>query len=183
MAKFYFATLLFLSLSMNSCRKAKIENPLDSDLTFQFRLLDNNGRVSTTFNQGENLRFSLLIINKTKKNWVLKQESLNSNDDFFRVYQNSGDKKNIGRPLISPIFTEKIPYIPIIDTLRLEMDWIPNPNMDYHRLDNYHSNNSPLAVGKYRTGFTTLFSFYNVGVDTTTYKTDSKSFNIDFEVK
>jgi hypothetical protein len=183
MVKFHLIGLFLFLLFTISCKKAKFENPLDTDLEFQFRLLNKKGQISTSFTQGENLRFSFLIINKSSRSWGLNQESLNLNDDFFRIYQDFGDKKTVGRPLVNPIFTEKIPFIPIIDTLKLEMDWIPNPNIDYRRFDNYHTNNLPLTSGKYRTGFTTIFSFYNALKDTTTYRTDSKSFNIDFEVK
>lgn len=183
MKKLFFLNTLLVICLMYSCKKADV-NPLDSDLEFQFRLLDKNGQVSTSFKQGENLRFSFLIVNKTQKGWGLLQESLNFNDDFFRVYQNFGDKKNMGRPLVSPVFTEKIPFIPVSGTLKLEMDWIPDSNAYYPRFsDNYHLDNLRLPSGKYRTGFTAIFSFRNGGTDTAVYKTESKSFNIDFEVK
>lgn len=165
------------------CKKPNSDNPLDSDLEFHFQLLDRNRQVARTFKQGDNFRFSFVIINKTKKGWGLKQESFDENDDFFRVYKTFDDKKTAGRPLLNPVTTFKIPFIPVLDTLRLEMDWMPSKGSYYGTLDNYHFENKPLPIGTYKTGFTNVFEFYSEGVGSTTFKTNPLTFNVDFDVK
>jgi hypothetical protein len=182
MKRFFFLKLFVFALLLFGCKKTAV-NPIDSDLEFQFRLLDQNGRVTNTFKQGENFRFSFLIINKTQKGWGLKQESLNFNDEFFRVYKDFGDKKTVGRPLEKPFFADKIPLIPITDTLRLEIDWIPQANVFYGRLNIYNFNNKLLPIGTYKTQFTNIFEFYSDGSGSQTYKTNPMAFNINFEVK
>lgn len=180
----FFAGLGYLLLFLG-CKKAKIDNPLDTDLEFRLELLDKFGQVATTFKQGDNFRFNFVIIDKTnkQKSWSFRQQSLNFNDDFFRVYKRFDDKKSVGRPILSPVFTTKIGFFPITDSLRLSIDWMPQQGIYYGRIDSYHFENKSLPIGTYKTGFTNVFEFYSNGDLNTIYKTNPLTFNVDFEVK
>ncbi len=180
----FFAGLGYLLLLLG-CKKAKIDNPLDTDLEFRLELLDKFGQVTTTFKQGDNFRFKFVMINKAMKqrSWCFRQESLNLNDDFFRVYKRFDDKKTVGRPVNSPMFLSKIACFPIYDSMRLAIDWMPQQGVYYSRMDNYHFENKPLPAGLYRTGFTNVLEFYSDGDLSTVYKTSPLTFNVDFEVK
>jgi hypothetical protein len=185
MKKLLFLTVLGYLLLFLGCKKAKIDNPLDTGLAFRLELLDKFGQVTTTFKQGENFRFRFVIINKTskQKSWNFRQESLNMNDDFFRVYKRFEDNKTVGKPILTPVFLSKIGFFPINDSLTLAIDWMPLQGVYYGRLDSYHFDNKPLPVGIYRTGFTNVFEFYGDGDLNTIHKTSPLTFNVNFEVK
>lgn len=62
-----------------SCKKNNNELPLD----FKLRLLDTLGNEKTVYNQGENIVFSFLVINKSADDLML--ESFLDNYEFFRL--------------------------------------------------------------------------------------------------
>lgn len=161
-----------------SCNKNKNELPVE----FMFRLLDENGTIKTLFNEGENVIFSFVIVNKTKEDLFFYHSEMNTND-FFRLYKIDSlqGKLDLGKPY-DYIFCEMIGalMVPVDSVLKIEIPWLWDENQSFGYIgcpnDNYHSITFPLTTGDYKTAFSSHFRIGNI-------QTEEKHFEIRFTVK
>ncbi len=65
------------------------------NIDFKFCLLDQEGKPSTVFNNGENFSFSFSFKNKMQNNIIVTPEFITS--DFYRVYR-LDNNKDMGKP-------------------------------------------------------------------------------------
>ena len=157
-----------------SCEK----NEDDSiPVEFKLRVLNEQGEESTTFNEGENIILSFLVINKSSETIFL--EYFLPNENFFRVSQLN---------TLEGILDWGFPYIGILeinggseintgDTLEIKYAWLETdniPNETY--LISGHKETSELPVGFYKTGFSSFFKINDIQID-------EKHFEIKFTVK
>ena len=165
-------------------------DPLDDLVGFEFRLLDEAGKPSTTFQRGENFVLSFLIINRSDQRLTFFQR-IDDMENFFRVFktgvnadESSGEVIDMGRPW-KTIFCEYVLGlgIPSGDTLKLEMPWMATSpwEEDPHFIAHFCllEKTPPLGKGQYHTGFSSAFYFSQDGHQ---FNTKNQSFNINFEI-
>lgn len=171
---------LFCLFSFCSCDTS---DTVEADsFSYEFRLLNENGNPSTQFEEGENLIFSFLIINKTREDIFLQQESFDTSD-FLKVhsqaYSNEGEAV-MGKPYETIFCTyQNGVLIPASDTLKLEIPWVVNISNNYPHFCLLQEN-SYLQAGKYKTSFTSSFKFEK---GESSFETEKMHFEIGFEVK
>lgn len=153
---------------------------LDS-LRLEFRILDEQGLPSTNFRQGDNFIFSFLIINESSQH-VSFLQSIDDIEDFFRVDAISNDTLvDMGKPW-EIIFCEYILGIPIKsnDTLALEIPWtIKDQSFNSSHFCLTESKH-PLKAGKYKTGFSSTFSFLNGEEE---FTSERNKFEVEFKIQ
>jgi len=170
-------TILLLAtalLFIASCDKNKNELPVE----FKFRLLDTLGNEKTEFNQGENIIFSFLVINKNSEDLML--ENFLPNNDFFRIYQPNTSEGTLNYGLPYDAICE-ISYftIPANDILELKCPWVSSDNSSYYYnclLTNKELHETFIPVGNFYTNFMQSFKIKDV-------QTEEKQFKINFTVK
>ncbi len=155
-------------------------------VTFEFKLLGQDGVQSTSFSQGENFVFSFSITNNSK-NTIMFQSM--ETDDFFKVYKLDSNEGSpiieIGKPYVNIFCTYQNGYpIEAGESLKIEIPWTPIPweigSPYFSTIFCGTNDNPPLTTGSYRTGFKTQFYFTRDGSQ---YITPEKSFEIDFNVQ
>lgn len=169
-------------LLFSNCEEEKSDIPVD----FEFRLLNMNGEPSTVFNEGEDIIFSFIIVNKSKNQLYLK--AITNMDDFFKVFdlsfkQENGELISLGKPYKAVQCEFVNGYtIPSLDTLKIEIPWVPLENEidSYPKiLCNYNFDNSYLTANEYVTRFASTFIIDEANSE---FETDIKSFEINFNV-
>lgn len=167
------------------------EDGLPYDLvSFEFRLLDEDGNSSTEFEEDVNFIFSFEIINKSDHEIFFDHSSM-STEEVFKVYRigNSLEETGLismGRPY-NGIFCEYTTgsFISPNDTLRLKIPWKPAsdwttdaPYFSPYFCDVNHDNKL-LQKGNYQTGFSSSFRF---SIDETIFNTPDETFKISFTI-
>ncbi len=150
-----FSTFFFLS-----CKKEPL-TPLDTELDFKLRVLNNKRQEVDIFKEGENFWLSFLIINKSSKTWFLDPESIDKNDKFLRVFNEAGT--NMGKPYNGFFTCLLLPKLAIKsnDTTKIEIMWHNTPNaffVGYFCATD--TTNKILSKGNYKTSFTNNFKFF-----------------------
>ncbi len=160
-------------LTAFSCEKDK-DNSIPVE--FKFRLLDTLGNEKKEFNQGENIIFSFLVVNKSSETIFL--ENFFPNDDFLRVYQRYTNESSIDYGIPHEFYI-KIGgfHIKENDTLEIKYPWLKIDNLD----ETYWvlvggKENSELPSGNYYTNFSQSFKINDI-------QTEEKYFEIKFTVK
>lgn len=192
---FYFGILLLVvnlsfSCEKNQDLKLRDNQPFLDSVNFEFRLLTEQGIPSTIFKAGDNFIFSFLIINKSNQKFMYLQ-GIDDRDNFFRVDaintnpdEVDGQLIDLGKPWKTMFCEYKAGLlINARDTLALEIPWNTRdlePGDPYYSslfclLEDYPN----LGVGKYRTGFSSTFSFVK-GEDK--FESEKMDFNIEFEI-
>lgn len=175
--------LIVITILASDCNNMDEINEIT--VIFEYRLLNDNGQVSTDFSVGENFVFSFLIINNTQNYLSLIHEGLRDKN-LFEVFKDENDKWiSIGKPY-ELIFCNEISGIPInpYDTLKLQIPWFPTipwePGVDYYSSHFCIVNDQPpLLKGRYKTEFKSSFIFKSNGE---TIITDELKFIVQFNV-
>lgn len=169
--KIAFVFILISCITITNCQKVESQDP---NIRFSFDLLDENGKSSTEFKEGENITFRFLIINESGRTLHLEQNSLPSKD-FLRVYGVSAlDGKitnDYGKPYEGTCTMQNGFFIDPRDTLKVQISWIPLNNQHFTCI--LKDENIPLAKGNYRTEFSSTFIF----------KDNEHQFNLDQSFK
>lgn len=155
-----------------SCEK----NDNDSiPVEFKLRVLNEQGIENKTFNEGENIIFSFLVINKSTE--TIFVENFFPNEDFFRVYQYMADNDSInhGIPYESVILVGSFNIL-VQDTLKIEYPW-NNADIDPYEYPilSGEKENPRLSRGDYITYFTQTFKIGNI-------QTEEKYFEFNFTI-
>ena len=170
-------TLIIICLALWSCDKYRsCENLVE----FEFQLLDENGEQATTFAFEENFSFNFSIINNTEDALFLSE--MYNMDSFFEVFkiEDSGELVSYGKPY-NAMFCEYIGgyIIPSGDTLLVEIQWIPDPDLVPFILCGFKYDNTPLPAGNYQTSVSPTCTFQKGGED---FLTKASSINILFKI-
>ena len=172
-----FLFLSFLPIALWSCEKSQNN---DDPVTFEFQLLDESGKNAAEFSFGENFTFSFSIANNTDGNIFLSEMS--GMEHFFEVFKISDSDELIsyGKPY-SAIFCEYIGgyIINSGDTLLIEIQWIPDPDLLPSILCGLQYDNTPLPAGNYQTSVSPTCTFQKGGED---FLTITSSFSISFQI-
>lgn len=197
-ALFSFCLLSFAIVSMAvscSTQQDTIQpdgNPSDL-VSFQFDLLNEQGKPDTVFREGENFSFRFFIINRTDQQLALPNPFFDA-PEFCRVYQTDVSEAQskeffVGRPWQSMLCNERGAY-PLFpkDTLKLSIKWNPKnsiqenaPFIPYFCFPNNYQNPPILTKGNYVTRFETKFKI--LPWEKEWVITESKRFEIKFKVK
>lgn len=167
-------------------------NP-DDLVSYQFDLLNEQGKPDTVFREGENFSFRFLIINHTDQQLAFPSPFFDT-PEFCRVYQtgvSEGQSKEslVGRPWQSMVCNERGAY-PLFpkDTLKLSIKWNPKsavqqsaPFIPYFCFSNDYQNLPILAKGSYVTRFETKFKI--LPWEKEWLITEAKRFEVKFKVK
>ena len=172
----------------SSCKKEIDTEDFGSiPIELRLRVLDSNNRETTEIKAGENFWLSFLLINRSKKEseyWQLSNGNNFGDTDFFRVYRIEADnsKVDMGTPLKS-LLCQWRPKTPIGypgDTMEIKIQWQPDSLKSYPFICAVDKTTQTLKVGKYQTGFTERFKFYQAD----SFKVmDKKVFNLSFDIK
>jgi hypothetical protein len=169
--------LLFFALA---CKKKEPITPIDTELEFKLRLLNDKKQEATVFKQGENYWLSFIIINKSSNYWYLEPEGLSQVNDFLRVYDSNN--KNMGRPhklifecMLIPNFV-----VPRNDTMKMELPWQPINGYNNRYFCGLDSTNKQLPVGRYRTAFSTKLT---LSTSNTEIYSKELSFDKQFQIQ
>jgi hypothetical protein len=148
---------LFTFFFAFACNKKEPITPIDTELEFKLRLLNDKKQEATVFKQGENYWLSFIIINKSSHVWYLYPEQLSNSNDFLRVYDNGN--RDMGRPYKSVFACLLIPNfaVPRNDTMKMEMPWQYIADYNSRYFCGADTTTKPLSVGTYRTGFKAEF--------------------------
>lgn len=140
-----------------ACKKKEPITPIDTELEFKLRLLNEKKQEATVFKQGENYWLSFIIINKSSHIWYLYPEQLSNNNDFLRVYDSG--HKNMGRPHKAIFACMLLPNfaVPRNDTMKIELPWQAISGYNTKYFCGLDSTTKPLPIGNYRTGFKAEF--------------------------
>lgn len=175
--------IFILPTCLINCSSSEFQEDI---LDFKFRLLDENGRVSTEFREDENFVFSFLIINNSSEG-VYFTKFLDM-DDFFTVKKKDDNHETlVGKPYSSYLceFIVQDFKISAKDTLKIEIQWQPahpyRPDVPYY--SSYFceviGDNEMLPTGNYYSDFTSDFEFFQ-GEEA--HKISKRNFHIDFTV-
>ena len=191
-------TILFLCgiimFTAFSCEKEKTENlqrdefvafgdvKIFEPVAIRLALLDTNLQPTNTFKEGENFVFSLAIMNLSDSTLYLKHHNINR-EDLFKVFKinDDGEEICIGKPFYR-IFCNKISgqFIGSSAVWGGRISWLKDSTLDANiqcpRIETYHNETLPLILGKYKTKFSSKFSFSD-------FETDTLNFNYEFEIK
>jgi hypothetical protein len=157
-----------------------------------FRLLDKDGVSATKFNVGDDIIFSILIINRTNNKIILSRSGMNQ-QDIFRVFgkvypylDNTSIIHDYGKPY-GVLFCDKSmgAIVPANDTLKLEIPWNSGSlsNLSYKYNSPYFcflEDQEPLKTGQYWSSFSSAFEYYYDGIK---QETDTLKYRVDFEIK
>jgi hypothetical protein len=161
-------SVVLICFALWSCDKSK---SIDNLVVFEFQLLDEDGEQATTFASGENFRFSFSIINNMDEDLFISE--MYDMENFFEVFKicDSGEIISYGKPY-SAIFCEYIGGYTINsnETFRLEIPWIPDPDLHLPILCGLKHDNIPLPVGYYQTSISSTFTLQKGGEDFLTTK-------------
>jgi hypothetical protein len=143
-------------------------------IQYEYYLLNEKGKKSVVFDEGEEIRFNIRITNTNKNSpMILEDLEIYNNDiGIFNVYSSRGEL--IGKPNR------------VVD-LTLQMHWFL-PGNSYGREeiwpDFFDTLVGDLPPGDYYTMFTKAFDFtdYDSDIDSS-YNTDNLTFRIDFRVR
>lgn len=171
-----FIIILFSIMAISNCQKVESQNP---NIRFIFDLLDENGKATTEFKEGENIMFRFLIINGSDKTLHLERNSILSKD-FLRVYGVNafGGKitDDFGKPYENTCTMQNGFFIDPRDTLKVQISWIPLSNQHFTCI--LKDENVPLAKGNYLTEFSSTFTFND-----NEHRFDlDRSFKIEFKI-
>jgi hypothetical protein len=144
-------------------------------VNFKLRLLNEQGKETKIFNEGENIIFSFLIINNSSEDLFL--ENFLPNDDFFRVYKLSETEANVDYGIPYGAVLEINGYqINAKDTLEIKYGWKESeniPNSSY--FITYHIETNELPKGSYISTFSSSFNIGNLNIN-------EKKIEIEFEI-
>ena len=170
-------TVILILLTLWSCEKSQNDG---DPVTFEFQLSDESGKNATEFSFGENFTFSFSITNNTDGKIFLSEMS--GMEHFFEVFKISDSDELIsyGKPY-NAIFCEYIGgyIIPSGDTLLVEIQWIPDPDLVPFILCGFKYDNTPLPAGNYQTSVSPTCTFQKGGED---FLTKASSINILFKI-
>jgi len=181
---------LLIASSMISCSDEFEDN--NPPIKIIYEILNKDGIPSTTFYEGEELIFSISIINYLNDDIILSRTGIDQ-VDIFRVFgiikDDSGNSiiQDFGKPY-GVLFCNKSlgAVIPANDTLKLEIPWSPvlasnwNINFPYYNLHFCEvTDKDQLKRGKYWSSVKTSIEYFHLG---TRHKTDTVNYRIDFEI-
>jgi len=157
-------------------------------IAFKFCLLNEHGKPATVFNEGENFSFYFSVNNNTSENLLFYPGFAYANpkdNGFCEVY--TLDNQNIGKPFVFlgcdligigayPFNSEKN-YV-------FEQQWKDMRDSTWRWEYGYYesSNQTPLPVGDYHTGFQYRFQFESTGTSTNFLDT-TLTFKINFKIQ
>ena len=218
--KIFYLFLTVFPLMVTSCQKEPLESATELTINgehkvitvekngvgIEFCLLNEQGQPATVFNEGEDFKFHLAIINNVEPDTAMYIVShFLSNSGLFRVYSRNGH--TIGQPAewhgmdkisdgINQIKQGKewVMEFPWHETRGTEVPY--NADNDIRVLQHYFMglNRQPLSNGKYYTKFTQQFClarYYNyldtppgeMDPPTEYFCTDTLTLRINFEIK
>jgi len=172
---------LFWEISPDS-KSQVIEKEIDG-IAFKFCLLNEQGKATTIFKEGENFSFYFLVTNKTnEKLYFLPMFAYTDTqgNGFCEVFT-SGNQSN-GRPFsfrgYDKIGIGAYPFDPDTNCV-FEQQWIDKRDSTWRWKYGYYesSQQTPLPKGDYFTGFQSRFQFYDAYLDTTL------TFKINFKIQ
>ena len=185
MKKAMFFLMLWLLFQNSSCKKEPpLEFPYGVPLTFQFRLLNEAGKEATEFQQGQNFTFNLQVTNYSSNRWDLFSSRLFDARDFLRVFKviSTTDSIDIGQPFDTNVFCsgDEVP-IKSNELMDFKFNWASDSTQFPNRGCGIRgANRAKLPAGKYKTGFTHRFQFW----EGDSFRVSKPvRFNIDFLVK
>jgi hypothetical protein len=166
-------------------KSAVIQKKVDG-IEFKFCLLNEDGKPSTVFNQGENFSFHFSVINNNnEKFYFYPGYAYSEENDFCRVYSLS--QVDEGKPYIfkgaNLIGTGGYPF-EIGDSYIFEQSWIIEKDFDWDwKYGSYESaDKKPLESGDYYTEFYYNFLFERLG-SKPPLSIGTLSFKINFTIK
>ena len=167
----------------SSCRKNKdVSDPGKIPIDFEFKILNANKQVATTFKEDEEIWLSFKLINRSSETWVLNPRSLDKVDSFFRILRRGTPEEDMGRPFNSMFCYDLEPSIRAKDTLKLEIPWKNDANVRFSNFCGRDSTRKKLDIGTYSSRFSAVFLFRK-GNSSEGIATDRLSFQYDFEIK
>jgi hypothetical protein len=179
MKKTMFFLMLWLISLASACHKDEVD-PNKIPIDFEFRLLDSNKRVASSFKTGENFWLSFLMINRSSEEWSFSENSIDKIKGFFHLY--TKDSLDLGKPYgtVFCLAPGGIP-IPSNDTLKIEIQWRPIQGVKYYGNFCDIKEDNPLpSLGQYKSGFSGVLKFK---FKDSTYTTSALTFIKDIEIK
>lgn len=160
------------------------KNNRKSEVNINFFLLNQEGQPSNTFNEGENITFSLSIENNSDDSLYMDNSFLATGNGFCEVYKS--DNTLVGRPFSSIgaqiVSSAEHPFYGNQKEFLLKIPWQDsraNWSILHH---NFRSTNQKsLPKGKYYTTFKHRFCFDRSG-DRPSLCVPETNVRIDFEV-
>jgi len=207
----FYLFLTVFTVTVMSCQKESIEPVMEltidskqkvltvekNGVGIEFCLLNENGEPATVFNEGENFKFHLAIINNVEPDTAMYIVSdFLRNPDLFIIFSSNGD--TIGKPvdfLAADLISLEANKIKQGEKWDMEIPWheirgteVP---FDEHNLiwflHHYFMglNQLPLAKGTYYTEFTQQFCLgkYLPHPQNQFVCTDTLTLKINFEIK
>jgi hypothetical protein len=143
------SVLLVVGLLMSACKKeAAFIEPMDPELDFKLRVMNDQGIESSTFKQGENFWLSLVITNKINETRFLSPSDFVNMRSLFRVTSVT-DSMDFGQAWQSAIcFGTKV-SLEGHQSVELKLPW--RSDTAYFRFCMEHLSQPMLPTGTYKT--------------------------------
>jgi hypothetical protein len=165
MKRLMFFLMLWVFLVSSSCKKEPPPEFLYGiPFTFQFRLLNEAGKETTTFLQGQNITFDLQMTNYSSNRWDLISSRFFGTPNYLRVFKivNTTDSLDVGQPFDSNAWcSSEDVFIKSNETINIKFNWTSDSTQFPSKGCGIRgANRAKLSTGKYKTGFTTRFQFF-----------------------
>ena len=172
--KILLATFIIVSSTLG-CEKEE-----NSRIECKFYVLNEQGEVKSSFEEGENVIFSLQLKNITNEGLYLHHFKMDL-EDFCRLIKvDVNPPVDLGKPW-EHLFCELVGGILIgaQETLKFEIPWLYEEGQMYGYIgcpqDSYHAETDTLEAGEYRSSFSSSFHFDD-------YTSPRKKFSVSFTV-
>ena len=172
-----------MAVMVSSCSSEDDDDNNSSDVELNFSLLNENGKESTIFKEGENVCFDLEIVNNGNSDFVyclnFDGGDLVLDNDFFCVYTEKGER--IGTPwtgMFCEMSLQKEWHIPAKTTHHVRCSWLSSSVFtNTHPLCKFEESPS-LSQGVYKVAFDVKYR-----TSSNAKKLINKKFNIKFAVE
>jgi hypothetical protein len=142
--------MLLLCISVLACKKTSVE-PLDPEIDFKLRLLNDKGEEATVFKEGEKFSLSFLMTNKINETRFFYPDQLANSSELFRIIR-TADSLDLGQPYEAILCTGLKISIKSGENLEFKVPW----NSDSFSVRNFCTQNvkkNDLKKGFYKTKF------------------------------
>jgi hypothetical protein len=172
------SVLLAVGLLASACKKeAAPGEPMDPELDFKLRVVNDQGIERNTFKFGENFWLSLVITNKINETRFLSPSNFVNMRSLFRVTRVT-DSIDFGQAWTNAIcFDTKFP-LEGHQSIELRFPW--RSDTAYFRFCMEHRNQPPLPTGTYKT---TLQEYVGVGLLEETRFTKKLNLTTTFKIQ
>jgi hypothetical protein len=169
--------LFMLCVLALACNKNSVE-PLDPEMDFKLRLLNEKGEESTSFKEGERFSMSFLITSKIDETRFFYLHGVTNNRGLFRIIRTQ-DSLDLGQPYEPISCTGQKESIKGKATLEIKIPW----NSDSVPTYAYCVQSIPkqlLGKGQYKTSFE---GFLSVGSLESSRPTKKLSLSVNFDIR